>query len=412
MTGGPRAGPIDLALRRMIMPPMLRRPFLLFLVLLAFCGGPEMAARAQSVQVTAPIAFLLDVATNGMLFDKKADQPHPPASLVKLLTAETVFDALRQGKITLEQEVPITETVWRRGGAPAGGAAMFAPLNSRVAVSDLLQGLVVQSANDAALALADAVAGGEAPFVARMQERAKAIGLTVSQVRNATGYSHPEQKMTARELAMVAKHIIDNHPDRFPLFNQREFTWNKIRQTNRNPLLSMNIGADGMKTGNIAEAGFNLVGTAQQDGRRLIVVIMGADTAINRAADARKLLEWGFSNFERRTLLNKRIPLTEAKVIGGTQGSVALGLAEDIVMLLPKSAQDPVTVTIRYQGPVRAPVTDGQPVGRLEVRRGPSLAAEFPIVALDGVHQGGLAKRAWDNSLEWISGMFRRSPRA
>jgi len=270
----------------------------------------------------------------------------------------------------------------------------------------------VQSANDAALALADAVAGGEAPFVAGMQERAKLIGLTVSQIRNATGYSHPEQKMTARELAMVAKFIIDNHPDRFALFNQREFTWNKIRQTNRNPLLAMNIGADGMKTGNLGDAGFNLVGTAQQEGRRLIVVIMGADTAINRAADARKLLEWGFTNFERRTLLAKRFPLTEAKVIGGTQGSVALGLAEDIVMLLPKSAQDPVSVTIRYEGPVRAPLTDGQHVGRLQVLRGAALAAEYPIVSLASVQQGGLVKRAWDNSIEWFIGLFRRSPRA
>jgi len=396
----------------MIMRPMFHRPFLLLLALLAMFGGRDMAARAQSVQVTAPIAFLFDVGTNGMLFDKKADQPHPPASLVKMLTAETVFDALRQGKITLEQEVPITENVWRRGGAPAGGAAMFAPLNSRVAVSDLLQALIVQSANDAALALADAVAGGEAPFVAGMQERAKLIGLTVSQIRNATGYSHPEQKMTARELAMVAKFIIDNHPDRFALFNQREFTWNKIRQTNRNPLLAMNIGADGMKTGNLGDAGFNLVGTAQQEGRRLIVVIMGADTAINRAADARKLLEWGFTNFERRTLLAKRVPLTEAKVIGGTQGSVALGLAEDIVMLLPKSAQDPVSVTIRYEGPLRAPLTDGQHVGRLQVLRGAALAAEYPIVSLASVQQGGLVKRAWDNSIEWFAGLFRRSPRA
>ena len=396
----------------MIIRRMFHRPFLLLLALLAMFGGRDMAARAQSVQVTAPIAFLLDAGTNGMLFDKKADQPHPPASLVKMLTAETVFDALRQGKITLEQEVPITENVWRRGGAPAGGAAMFAPLNSRVAVSDLLQALVVQSANDAALALADAVAGGEAPFVAGMQERAKLIGLTVSQIRNATGYSHPEQKMTARELAMVAKFIIDNHPDRFALFNQREFTWNKIRQTNRNPLLAMNIGADGMKTGNLGDAGFNLVGTAQQEGRRLIVVIMGADTAINRAADARKLLEWGFTNFERRTLLAKRFPLTEAKVIGGTQGSVALGLAEDIVMLLPKSAQDPVSVTIRYEGPLRAPLTDGQHVGRLQVLRGAALAAEYPIVSLASVQQGGLVKRAWDNSIEWFIGLFRRSPRA
>jgi D-alanyl-D-alanine carboxypeptidase (penicillin-binding protein 5/6) len=245
-----------------------------------------------------------------------------------------------------------------------------------------------------------------------MQERAKVIGLNASQVRNATGFAHPEQKMTARELAMIAKYIIENHPDRFPLFGQREFTWNKIRQTNRNPLLTMNIGADGMKTGNIADAGFNLVGTAQQDGRRLVVVVMGSDSAINRAADARRLLEWGFTNFERRTLLAKRLPLTQAKVIGGTQSSVPLGLKDDIVMLLPKSAQDTIGVTISYEGPIRAPLTDGQAVGRLQVRRGTAIAGEFPIIALDTIPQGSLTKRAWDNSLEWFVGLFRRAPRA
>jgi serine-type D-Ala-D-Ala carboxypeptidase (penicillin-binding protein 5/6) len=371
-----------------------------------------MAARdtaAQSVQVTAPIAFLYDVGTDGMLFDKKADELHPPASVIKLLTAETVFHTLKEGQITLEQDFPITESVWRKGGAPSGGAAMFAPLNSRVAVSDLLQGLTVQSANDAAMAFAEGIAGNEQAFVARMQERANVIGLTKSQVRNVTGFAHPEQKVTAREMALLTKHIIQTYPERFPLFNQREFTWNKIRQTNRNPLLAMNIGADGMKTGNTNEAGFNLVGTAQQDSRRLIVVVFGADSAINRAADAKKLLEWGFSNFERRKLLDKGVALTEAKVSGGTKSVVPLGLKDDVTMLLPKSAADVVTTSIIYRGPVRAPVAEGAEIGRLQVKRSTTLALDVPIIALEAVPEGSLGKRALDNSLDWITGLFRRN---
>jgi serine-type D-Ala-D-Ala carboxypeptidase (penicillin-binding protein 5/6) len=368
-------------------------------------------AQAQSVQISAPVGFLVDVSSRTVLFEKKADEAHPPASLVKLMTAEVVFQALKENRLTLEQELPITENVWRRGGAPSGGAAMFAPLNSRVSVANLLQGLLVQSANDAALALAEGMAGSEARFVTLMNERSAALGLRVSRFRTATGFAHPEQRVTAREMARLAQHLIEAYPDRYPLFGQREFTWNNIRQTNRNPLLALNIGADGLKTGNVAEAGFNLVGSAEQGGRRLIVVILGAETAQFRAADARRLLEWGFSNFERRKLLERQTPLTDAKVSGGVKPSLTLGLRDDIVMLLPKSALDAVSTTINYKGPVRAPVAKGDELGTLQVRRGGTLAFEAPIVALEEVQQGSLGKRAWDNSLDWLTGLFRRTPR-
>ncbi len=368
-------------------------------------------ALAQSVQVSAPIAYLLDVGTAGMLYEKKADEPHPPGSVLKLLTAETVFKTLKDGEITLEQDFPITEQVWRRGGAPAGSVAMFAPLNSRVSVANLLQGLVVQSANDAALALADGIAKSEAAFVQRMQERAKAIGLTRFEARNATGYAHPEQRVSARDAAKLALHIINTYPERFPLFGQREFTWNNIRQTNRNPLIAMNIGADGMMGGMVQDGGFNLVGTAQQEGRRLVVVVFGAENAQVRSADARRLLEWGFSNFEKRKLLAKNEALADAKVSGGTRAEIPIGLRDDIEMLLPKSAQDTVTTTISYRSPLRAPIAAGAEIGRLQVKRNQAVALDVPIVALEAAPQGSLTKRAWDNSLEWMAGLFRRSPK-
>jgi D-alanyl-D-alanine carboxypeptidase (penicillin-binding protein 5/6) len=393
------------------MAGMARRPLPFALALVLALAAALGGARAQSVQVASPIAYLLDVGTDGMLFEKKADELHPPASLVKLLTAETIFHALKAGEVTLEQDLPITENVWRRGGAPSGGAAMFAPLNSRVSVSNLLQAMLVQSANDAALALAEGIAKSEAAFVSRMQERAKVIGLTRSKFGNATGYAMPEQRVTAREMALLARHVIETYPDRFPLFGQREFTWNNIRQTNRNPLIAANAG-DGLATGNLGEAGFNIVGTAQQDGRRLIAVVMGADSAQTRAADVRRLLDWGFSNFEKRKLLDKDIALTDAKVSGGVKPGVSLGLRDDIELLLPKSAQDVVTSTIIYRSPVRAPVAKGAEIGRLQVRRNQGVALEVPVVALDSVDQGSLGKRAWDNSLDWMAGLFRRTPKS
>jgi len=382
------------------------------LVIFATLLAAPFGASAQSVQVASPIAYLLDVGTGGMLFEKKADEAHPPASIVKLLTAETVFQALRAGEITLEQEFPITESVWRRGGAPAGAAAMFAPLNSRVSVANLLQGLIVQSANDAALALAEGLAKSEAAFVARMQERAKDIGLASWQVRNATGYAHPEQRVTARDAAKLARHVIETYPDGFALFGQREFTWNNIRQTNRNPLIALNIGADGLATGALTEAGFNLVGTAQQDGRRLIVVVFGAETAQVRSADARRLLEWGFANFEKRKLLEGNVVLTAAKVSGGVQPEAPIGLKNDIEMLLPRTAQDTVVTTIIYRSPLRAPIAAGAEVGRLQVKRNQALALDVPVVALEAVAQGSLGKRAWDNSLDWAGSLFRRAPKS
>lgn len=380
---------------------------LLFAALWVLSGSPVLA---QSVQTVAPIAALYDVETRSFLFMKNPDQLAPPASLTKLLTAETVFDALSKAEITPEQEFPITENVWRRGGAPSGGAAMYAPLNSRVQVNDLLQGLIVMSGNDAALALAEGISRSETAFVTRMQARAKAIGLERSQFRNATGYAHPEQRVTAREMALLATHVIKTYPDRYTLFGQREFTWNKIRQTNRNPLLAMNIGADGLKTGMIAESGFNLVGSAVQDGRRLVVVVMGAETAQVRAAEARKLLEWGFRNFERRKLLEKRVSLVEARVSGSEMRVMGLGLTEDIEMLLPKSAADPISVQLSYASPLKAPITAGQTVGTLSVMRGDFAALETPVIALEDAPLGSLSRRAMDNSWDWVVSLFRRGP--
>jgi serine-type D-Ala-D-Ala carboxypeptidase (penicillin-binding protein 5/6) len=366
------------------------------------------SVQAQSFKTTLPNVLLYDVKTGSMLYDKAIDEPFPPASIIKLLTAETVFMAIKAGKTTLETEYPITEQIWRKGGAPSRGSAMFAAVNSRVSVLDLLKGLIVMSGNDSALALAHGIGGSEEGFVTMMQERAKTIGLERSVVRNPTGFAHPEQKVTARDILKLTLHIIDKHPEFISLFSEREFTWNGIRQLNRNPLLAMNVGAEGMKTGNTAEAGFGLVASVLRGERRLIAVTMGAETSIARSLESRKLIDWGYENFSERKLLEQNTPLSEVSVSGGTSATVAIGLNQDLTMLLPISTQDKFETIIRFKSPLTAPIVAGSEVGRLSVINAGKVAIERPVYALQSVEQGSLTKRAFDNVKTWFWGLFRR----
>ena len=253
-------------------------------------------------QVAAPHAILIDAENGGVLYERDADKLIFPASLAKLMTAEYVFNELKHGRIKLTDEYTVSENAWRKGGAPSHGSTMFAAIHSRVSVDALLHGMIIQSANDACIVFAEALAGNESAFGAKLTKRAREIGLTQSVFTNSNGLPDPNEKVTTRELAMLTRHIILDYPDFYKLFGQREFTWNKIRQLNRNPLLTMDIGADGLKTGFTKEAGYGLVGSAVQNGLRLIVVVNGLKTAKERGADAKKLLEWGFRTFEQRIL--------------------------------------------------------------------------------------------------------------
>jgi serine-type D-Ala-D-Ala carboxypeptidase (penicillin-binding protein 5/6) len=362
---------------------------------IALILAASLPVSAQSLKTNAPISLLYDVKTGSYLFDKAIDEPFQPASLLKLLTLET--------------EYQITEQIWRKGGAPSRTSAMFAAVNSRVSVSNLLRGLIVISGNDAALALAHGIAGSEEAFVLLMQERAKILGLNRTIIRNVTGFEHPEQKTTARDLMKLSLAIINEHPEFFSLFSEREFTWNNIRQLNRNPLLSLNIGADGFMSGNTSDDGFGLIATSQRGDRRLIAVIMGAETALIRSAEARKLLEWGSDNFSERKLLERQVALTEAKVSGGIDGVVPVGVDQDLTMLLPISTQDSFETIIRYKAPLTAPVLAGAVIGKLTVMNAGKVMIERPVVALQAVERGSLTKRAMDNVKTWFWGLFRRS---
>lgn len=366
-------------------------------------------ARAQTFQTTAPQAILVDYDSGTVLFEKNADELMVPASMAKTMTVEVVFNEIRQGRLSLDSEFQITENAWRKGGGPSSGSSMFAQLNSRVKLSDLLRGIIVQSGNDASIAVAEGIAGSEDNFARMMTQRARELGLTRSTFRNATGYHHPEQKVTARELARLAAHIIETYPDLYRIFGEKEFTWNKIRQQNRNPLLTMELGADGLKTGNVDESGFGLVGSAVQNGQRLIVVLNGLKTGRDRATEARKMLDWGFRSFEARQLFAADEPVAQARVFGGEQSSVALVSRKPVRLLMPRGSGDRITARVVYTGPLRTPVQKGAEVARLRVTRGTVQALDIPLYAGEDVGTGSLSQRALDGLLEFGTGVVRRA---
>jgi D-alanyl-D-alanine carboxypeptidase (penicillin-binding protein 5/6) len=356
----------------------------------------------------APTAILIEASSGSVLFEKNADELRAPSSMMKLMTAEVVFYAIKEGSIKLTDEYRISENAWRRGGAPAGGSTMFAALNSKVSIDDLLHGAIIQSGNDACIALAEGIAGNERIFAADfMTKRARELGLMKSTFANSNGLPDPGNKMTVRELSVLARHIIRTYPEFYKLFGEKEFTWNKIRQQNRNPLLNSMEGADGLKTGYTKEGGYGMVGSAVVNGTRLIVVVNGLEDPEDRASEAKKMLEWGFRSFETRTLFAADQPIGYARVFGGESRSVKLASPEPIRVMVAKNGNDKLLARIVYSGPVRAPVVPGQKVGVVRVWRGANLAMEAPVFAAEPVAAGSTMRRALDGASELVIGMFR-----
>lgn len=378
------------------------------LIGLALVAAPAPLS-AQSFQSMAPYAILLDSGSGAVLYEKAADELMVPASLAKIATALVAFQEIAQGRLTLDSEIGISENAWRKGGGVSGGSTMFAQVHSRIKLSDILQGIIVQSGNDASIALAEAVAGDEANFARLMTERVRALGLTKSVFRNATGLADPEQRVTAREMALLSDHIIKTYPELYRTFGQRDFTWNKIRQQNRNPLLTMDIGADGLKTGNIDESGYGLVGSAVQRGQRLIVVVNGLKTARDRAQEARKLLEWGFRSFEPRQIFADGEIVGEASVYGGAKSRIGLKARGAVSLLLPRGSNERLSARIVYRGPLTVPVREGSEVARLLVTRGDVKTLDIPLYAAETVEAGSLQSRALDALMEAATGWVRKA---
>jgi D-alanyl-D-alanine carboxypeptidase (penicillin-binding protein 5/6) len=365
---------------------------------LSFLVSHVATAAETTFAIKSPRAILMDAATGATLFQQNADELAPPASMSKLMTLAVLFRTIKEGRVHLTDEFVMSVNAWRNGGAPSGTSAMMVPVNTKATVNELIQGIAVQSGNDAAMCIAEGLAGNEQTFARMMTEEARRIGLTKSTFANATGIGDPNHLMTARELAILARYMINEYPDLYPVFGQKEFLYRKHRFINRNPLLFLNIGADGLKTGHIAAAGYGLVGSAVQDGKRLIVVIGGAQKADQRKDDAVKLLDWGFKSFSAVRVFDANEVVGRARVWGGKIWYVPLAVKDDVMFSLPKyPANQKLSAEIVYKAPLKPPIKKGDQVAVLKVSSSSSAAVEVPLYATEEVVKGGIVRQGIDS---------------
>ena len=358
-------------------------------------------------ETKAPQAYLMEAATGTVLFSKQPDTLIAPAALAKLMTMEVVFDALKTGRVKLDDVYTVSENAWRKGGAPSRGSTMFAALKSKITLNDLIQGAIVQSANDACIIIAEGMAGSEEKFAELMNQRARAIGLKQSVFKNSTGLPAEGQVVSLSELAFLGRHIWQTYPEFYRIYAQPEFTWNKITQRNRNPLLSSGIGADGLGTGYTEASGYAILGSAEQNGRRLFAAMSGMTSEAERAQEARKLLDYGLNGFEDAHLFDAGAIVGTARVYGGLKQDVPLKALDPVEVFVPLTDKELVKVHLVYDGPLRAPITADQPIGALQVWIGNNLAKSFHLAAAEDVALGSLSSRAADAAHELAFGWLR-----
>lgn len=339
---------------------------------------------ARGLETPAREAILMDHETGTVLFAKKPDEPMPPASMTKIMTAYMVFERLKDGRLSLDDTFRVSERAWRKGGSK-----MFVEVGNEVRVEDLLRGVIVQSGNDASIVLAEGIAGTVEAFAEMMNEKARELGLSNSHFENPNGWPHPDHRTSARDLAILSKRLIEDFPEYYHFFSELEFTWNEIRQFNRNPLLRRKMGVDGLKTGHTQNAGYGLTASAERDGRRLILVVAGLDSAKQRAQEAARLLEWGFREFDNYVLFGAGETVEEAPVWLGAQPRVPLVIETPLELTLQRTTRDNLTVTVTYESPIPAPIREGRRLATLKVEGPEFESVERPLVAGTDVAQLG-----------------------
>ena len=375
---------------------------IVLLSLIAACS-----AHAEDFATQAKYAIVMDSRSGKVLYEKGADDLVAPASMRKVMTMLMVFEKLngQSGGLKMTDEFRISEYAWRTGGAPSGSSTMYAILDSKVAVSDLIQGVIVQSGNDAAIALAEGIAGSEQRFAEDMTKRARELGLEKSVFKNATGLPAEGHVSTMRELASLARYLIEVFPQYYKYYSQPEFTWNNITQQNRNPLLGSYRGADGVKTGYIKDAGYGLIGSSERDGRRLIAVISGLDTKRQRSQEAEKLLDFGFRQFRPIRLYAAGDTIGQARVWGGEESTVRLITREDIMTLLSDDERATAEAQLVYKGPLRAPVRAGDEIGYVKISSDGKLVSKAPVYTKESVAEtDSMWRRALDSALFMVFG--------
>ena len=373
---------IDSGLRRL-------QPALALAGLLAWLATAAIAATpAAAIETTAREAFIVDAVTGRILLDKNADDSMPPASMSKIMTTYLVFERLKDGRISLDDELPVSEKAWRKGGSK-----MFVEVGKQVRVEDLLRGVIVQSGNDACIVLAEGLGGTEEAFAAEMTRKGREIGLTGSSFANATGWPDPNHRMTARDLATLAMRIITDFPEYYHYYDETEFTYADIRQSNRNPLLYKSLGADGLKTGHTEEAGYGLTASAVQGDRRVVLVLNGLESQKTRSEESARLIGWVFREFGNYTLFKAGDTVEDAGVWLGAAPTVPLIAEQDLTVTLSRRARFDMEVKVVYDGPIPAPLEVGQQIATLIVAAPGEETVEIPLVAGAAVERLGFVGR-------------------
>ncbi|MBK8175732.1 MAG: D-alanyl-D-alanine carboxypeptidase [Rhodospirillales bacterium] len=361
--------------------------------LLAIGFASLSASPSAAIETMAREAILIDPQTGAVLFEKNADELMPPASMSKIMTVYMIFDRLRSGKLSLEDTFPVSEHAWRTGGCVSDGSTMCLKLGERVKVEDMIQGIIVQSGNDASIVAAEGLFGSEEALAEAMTRKAKEIGLQHSTFRNATGLPDPEHRMTVRDLSILAERTIKDFPEYYHFYSEKTFTYNGIKQGNRNPLLYKDIGVDGLKTGHTQAAGYCLTASAVRDGRRLILVVTDLPSMQARSEESERLLDYGFREFENVTLVKAGENTDSADVWLGEEDTVPLTTQDDVIVTVPRRARDQMKVSVAYDGPVPAPIAKGDQIAMLTVSVPGMPPVEHPLVAAADVAKLGLFGR-------------------
>ncbi len=369
------------------------RVMILAVGLLVMMSGIAIVHPAGAVETIAREAIIMDIDTGAVLFEKNADRPMAPASMSKLMTVYMLFERLKDGSLSLDDTFPVSENAWRRGGAKSGSSTMFLEPGSRVRVEDLIRGIIIQSGNDACIVVAEGLAGSEEAFAKEMTDRAREIGLTQSTFKNATGWPDPEHQMSPRDLAVLAKRLIDEFPEYYHYFSEKSFTYNNIRQANRNPLLYKDMGVDGLKTGHTKESGYGLTASAVRGERRLILVVNGLPSKKSRAREPERLLEWGFRDFNNYAMFKAGETVAQANVWLGKKATVPLIINNDLLITMPRKSRRKMKVTVNFSEPIPAPVRKGDEIARLRVSIPGRDTLEIPLLAGAGVGRLSLVGR-------------------
>ncbi|MFJ1306874.1 D-alanyl-D-alanine carboxypeptidase family protein [Agrobacterium sp. P15N1-A] len=358
-----------------------------------FSAGPVQSQTGPFI-AKAEQAYMIDAETGTVLLSQNENQPFPPASLAKLMTVEVVLDALSKGQVTAETAYPVSEYAWRTGGAPSRTSTMFAALKSSVSINDLLTGIIVQNANDGCIVVAEGMAGSDAAFAKRMTVRAGELGMSSSTFTNSTGLPDPGNRTTARDMVRLAQHLRDTYPERYGLFTKPDFEWNRIFQRNKNTLLMPGSGIDGLGLGFAEGSGFAAVVSAERDGRRVYLALAGIVDDKTRQEEARRVVDWGLTAFEKRHLFSKDEAVGSVSVYGGDVSHIDLSPKEDVSVLVPVNNPDRISGRIVYRWPLNAPLDVGANAGTLKIFSGERLLREVPLYTKAAVGKGSLTQNA------------------